>query len=150
MIKQSALQRLSSLETDGKVTCIFAPTASKSGRQRGLQHLWYRDVETSGLGGKHEASTLAIDRHAKFRWALPILIVGDGNFAEMYLDYFAKHSDNSVKMTWFVDQHVHTENLKVNQMSDFLTSFRDYYIDIGVNLTNPDDFGWNKLLQHSE
>jgi len=146
-VKQAVVQRINSLALDGRVTCILKPTAAKSGRQRGLQHMWYRDVEVSGLGGKHEESTLAIDLHAKYRWALPQLIVGDDNFAELYLEYFRVHGKNTQKMTWFVKNHVHTEDLSQNQMAHFLTCFRDYYAQIGVNLTDPDEFGWNKLLE---
>jgi len=137
--------------TDGTVEVVISGLATKSSRQRGLQHIWYTDVVKSGIGGEYESDEDLLDLACKYKWCLPILIKGDGNFAEVYLGYIKKYESNPKKMMWFVKEFVHTEKLSNNQMAEFLTAFKDYYaIDLGVNLTDPDEKGWANLLEQVE
>ena len=133
--------------TDGTIEVVISGLATKSSRQRGLQHIWYDDVVKSGLGGEHESSEDLLDLACKYKWCLPLKIQSDGNFAEVYLGYCKKYKSNPEKMLWFVSAFVHTEQLSNNEMASFLTSFRNYYDEIGVNLTDPDEKGWANLLE---
>ena len=135
---------------DGTIEVVVQGLATKSARQRGLQHIWYADVVKSGLGGEHESAEDLLDWACKYKWCLPLQIQGDGNFAEVYLGYSKKYKSNPEKMKWFVKAFVHTELLSNNEMASYLTSFRDYYDEMGVNLTDPDEKGWANLLEQAE
>ena len=145
-VKQNIIQHLNDLPLDGSVTVTISPTGSKSAKQRGLQHIWYNDVINSGLGGEYESDKESLDLYAKWRWCLDILC-RDENFADMFLDYHAKHKDSKSKMRWFITNHVHTEDLSNNEMAEFLTEFQRHYSELGVNLTDPAAQGLEKLLR---
>jgi hypothetical protein len=136
--------------TDGTIEVVVQALATKSARQRGLQHLWYADVVKSGLGGEHESAEDLLDWACKYKWCLPLQIQGDANFAEVYLGYSRKYKSDPDKMKWFVKAFVHTEQLSNNEMASYLTSFRDYYDEMGVNLSDPDEKGWANLLEQVE
>lgn len=149
-IRKNVVNEIMDLPVDGTVEVTIAGLRTKSARQRGLQHIWYTDVVKSGVGGEHESGEDLLDLACKYKWCLPLLIQGDGNFAEVYLGYCKKYKLDREKMLWFVKQFVHTEQLSNNEMASFLTSFKDYYaIELGVNLTNPDDRGWEGLLEQT-
>ena len=149
-VRKNVINDLMDRPIDGTVQVVISGVATKSARQRGLQHIWYGDVVKSGLGGEHESGEDLLDLACKYKWCLPLLIIGDGNFAEVYNGYSKKYKENSDKMLWFVKQFVHTEHLSNNQMASYLTSFRDYYDLMGVNLTDPDEKGWANLLEQVE
>jgi hypothetical protein len=149
-VRKNAINRIMDCEVDGTVEVIVQSLATKSSRQRGLQHIWYADVVKSGLGGEHESGKDLLDLACKYKWCLPLMIIGDGNFAEVYNGYAKKFKSNQAKMLWFVKQFVHTEYLSQNEMASFLTSFRDYYDEMGVNLTDPDEKGWANLLEQND
>lgn len=136
--------------TDGTIEVVVMAAASKSSKQRGLQHIWYNDVVKSGIGDEADSDKELLDLKCKWKWCLPLMIQSDGNFAEVYLGYSKKYRSNPEKMKWFVKQFVHTEYLTNNEMASFLTSFRDYYaVELGVNLTDPDEKGWANLLEQA-
>lgn len=126
---------------DGKTQVVISAAAGKSARQRGLQFLWYTNVSKSGMGGRHEESVEACHVASKFRWAIPILIRDDPNFAEIYTMWVEKHGDNPEMMFYFADVWVHTEVFNLSQMAEFLTNFQEYYLNHGFPLVNPDDLG---------
>lgn len=146
-IRKNIINDIMDRPCDGTVQVTIGAIATKSARQRGLQHIWYDDVVKSGLGGEHESGEDLLDLACKYKWCLPLQIIGDGNFAEVYNGYCKKYISNPEKMLWFVKSFVHTEQLSNNQMASFLTSFRDYYDEMGVNLTDPDEKGWANLLE---
>lgn len=150
-IRKNVINDIMDRPADGTIQVTISQVATKSARQRGLQHIWYSDVVKSGIGGEHESAEDLLDLACKYKWCLPILIQGDGNFAEVYLGYCKKYKENPKKMLWFVEEFVHTEKLSNNEMARYLTAFRDYYgIDLGVNLTDPDEKGWANLLEQIE
>ncbi len=149
-VRKNAINDIMDRPCDGTVEVIVQGLATKSSRQRGLQHIWYGDVVKSGLGGEHESAEDLLDWACKYKWCLPLQIQGDENFAEVYLGYSRKYKSNPEKMKWFVKAFVHTEQLSNNQMASYLTSFRDYYDEMGVNLTDPDEKGWANLLEQVE
>jgi hypothetical protein len=149
-IRKNVINDIMDRPVDGTIMVTISGVADKSARQRGLQHIWYADVVKSGLGGEHESSEDLLDWACKYKWCLPLLIIGDGNFAEVYNGYAKKYKADPEKMKWFVKQFVHTEQLSNNQMAQYLTKFRDHYDMMGVNLSDPDEKGWNNLLDQVE
>ncbi len=149
-VKKNVMNDIMDRPEDGTVQVTIAGIATKSSRQRGLQHIWYDDVVKLGLGGEHESSEELLDLACKYKWCLPLKIQSDGNFAEVYLGYCKKYKSNPEKMLWFVSAFVHTEQLSTNEMASFLTSFRNHYDEMGVNLTDPDEKGWANLLEQVE
>ena len=148
-VQQAALVDMLDRPMDGTVQVTISGVATKSARQRGLQHIWYNDVVKSGLGGEHESAEDLLDWACKYKWCLPLMIQGDENFAEVYLGYSKKYKMDPDKMKWFVKQFVHTEYLSNNEMATYLTKFRDHYDLMGVNLTDPDEKGWANLLEQA-
>jgi hypothetical protein len=149
-IRKNVINDLMDRPVDGTIMVTISGVADKSARQRGLQHIWYADVVKSGLGGEHESSADLLDLACKYKWCLPLMIIGDGNFAEVYNGYSKKYKSDPKKMLWFVKQFVHTEQLSNNEMASYLTSFRDHYDEMGVNLSDPDEKGWKNLLDQVE
>lgn len=135
---------------DGTIQVTISQISSKSARQRGLQHIWYNDIVRSGVGDHYDNDKEMLDLKCKYKYGLPMMIRDDSNFAELYLAYNKKYGTNSEKMMWFVKTHVHTEQFTQSQMAEFLTSIKDHYaIEVGVNLTDPDQKGWNNLLEYA-
>lgn len=149
-IQKNVINDIMDRPTDGTIQVVISALATKSSRQRGLQHIWYTDVVKSGLGGEHESEEDLLDLACKYKWCLPLQIQGDENFAEVYLGYCKKYKSNPEKMLWFVKSFVHTEQLSNNEMASFLTSFRNHYDEMGVNLTDPDEKGWANLLEQAD
>ncbi len=149
-IRKNVINDIMDRPVDGTIMVTISGVADKSARQRGLQWLWHRDIVKSGLGGEHESSEDLLDLACKYQWCLPLMIIGDGNFAEVYNGYAKKYKSDPKKMLWFVKQFVHTEYLSNNEMAQYLTKMRDHYDEMGVNLTNPDEKGWANLLEMAD
>ena len=146
-VRKNVMNRLVDLPSDGTIEVVIQKVGTKSARQRGLQHIWYDDVVKSGLGGEYESGKDILDLACKYRWALPILVRDDTFFAEMYLAYSNAWKQDPERMKWWVKQNVHTEALSQNQMAEYLTLFKDHYVEMGVNLTDPEQRGWDNLLE---
>ena len=143
-VRGNTLARISEIPCDGKTTVSIGSSGSKSARQRGLQWRWYTDVAKAGIGGKHEDDKNGVHLVSKYRWALPILIRDDANFADLYNSWATKYKGDEFRMLWFIQTQVSTEDFNVSQMAEYLTNFQHHYLSHGVNLTNPDEQG---LLQ---
>jgi len=136
---------------DGSVTVIFQPTRGKSAKQRGLQHLWYRDVVNSGVGGKYEEDEDILDVYCKYRWGIAIATQSDEYLAELFIYYSRKYGKDPDRMMWWTREHIHTEKFTVTEMATFLTQIQRWYgIRHGVNLTDPDAYGWKGLLEMTD
>lgn len=148
--RQAVRRQLEAEPVNGTRKVTFSGAKDKSSRQRGLQWIWYNDVVKSGLGGVDESDTKNLHRKAKALWCLPLQISGDDNFAEIYLDFHRRwhtQPEWEEKFDWFIDNVVSTEKLNQAQMAEYLTAFKDYYgHEVGVNLTDPDEYGWRNLL----
>jgi hypothetical protein len=149
-VRKNAINDIMDRPCDGTVQVTVSGIATKSAKQRGLQHIWYQDVVKSGLGGEHESAEDLLDWACKYKWCLPLRIIGSSTFADMYNVYGKSCKQDPVKMKEFVREFVHTEDLSNNEMATYLTKFRDYYDEMGVNLTDPDEFGWANLLEQVE
>jgi len=137
--RNEVLKRLLELPCDSKTNVTLSDAGSKSSRQRGLQFMWYGEVAKSGIGGKHEDTKEGVHLVCKFRWALPILRRDDPFFNDLYEGFLRNHPDNPEAVEWFIDTQVQTEKMTVSQNAEMLTEFQRYYIDKGVNLTDPED-----------
>lgn len=135
-VKENLMSRIFDLPTDGKVKVTIGDSGTKSARQRGLQYLWYKEVVNSGVGGRHESSVRSLELKVKWRWVVPILIRDNVYFAELFAAYKTKWGDNPERMEWFIEFHVHTEELSTSQMAEVLTDFQNYYSQY-VALTEP-------------
>jgi len=144
-VKLNACLHIKNIVADGKVMVTIHNAGNKSARQRGLQWRWYTDVVGSGIGGKHEASKESVHIASKYLWAIPIFIRDDPFFADLHAIYVQLYGKDPERMRWYADSQVHTEKFTSSQMAEFLTEFQRYYIDKGVELTNPDD---QKLLYY--
>jgi hypothetical protein len=143
-ILNNAIMRMKELECNGKFKLVISNAGDKSARQRGLDWMWSTDIAKSGMGGEFEDTKENVHRVCKYRWAIPILIRDDPFFAELYALYIQLYKNNPDKMLWFVDSRVHTEELNVSQMSEYLTEKQRYYLDNGFPLRDPQD---KKLLE---
>ena len=153
-VKKLFLRDLYIKPLDGSVTVTISATGSKSARQRGLQHIWYDDIVMSGLGGQHEANEEILDVYCKYRWGIRILTaepIGPNEndyLTDSYLAYSKANGKDPGKMMWWTAQNIHTEDMSNSQMARFLTAIKENYaIDMGVNLTDPDQRGWDNLLE---
>ncbi|MCP4186026.1 MAG: hypothetical protein GY763_00320 [Gammaproteobacteria bacterium] len=139
-IRRNCLAYINAIELTGKAQVTIAQTATKSARQRGLQHIWYSDIVNSGIGGERESTRESLDLACKWRWALPIWIRDDGNFASLFLLYSNKYKGDPAKMRYFVSHHVHTEQFTTSQMAEYMDEIHKHYsTELGVTLTDPGD-----------
>ncbi len=153
-MKKRFLLDLYTRPLDGSTTVTISATGSKSARQRGLQHIWYNDIVMSGLGSKYEADEDILDVYCKYRWGIRILTadsIGPNEndyLTDSYLTYSKANAKDPDKMMWWTQQNIHTEAMNTSQMAQFLTAIKENYaIDMGVNLTDPDQRGWDNLLE---
>jgi hypothetical protein len=148
-IRSNAIAEINSAVLDGKTKVSVSPAGSKSARQRGLQHIWYRDVARSGIGGIAEESEKNIDVKAKREFAMPIIYKDPEKYHyQLTLYYLVSHRlDQPEFESYFFVNHVHTEDFDTSEMAEFLTAFQVYYTGHGVNLTDPVD---KKLLEHKD
>jgi hypothetical protein len=149
--RKTAMGQLMDLPADGSMKVVFSGAKDKSTRQRGLQWLWYGDVVKSGIGGRDEETENRLHLTAKYRWCLPIQVRDDDYFAALWLSYYEANKHDPRKLEWFVDHHVSTEDLNQAQMAEYLTNFQNYYaLELGVNLTDPEEKGWRNLLTYEK
>ena len=116
-IRKNIINDIMDRPVDGTVQVTIGAIATKSARQRGLQHIWYKDVVKSGLGGEHESGEDLLDLACKYKWCLSLMIIDSGTFADMYNAYGKKFKQDPIKMKDFVREFVHTEKLSNNSMA---------------------------------
>jgi hypothetical protein len=136
--KNNAIRRIQQIPCDGNMEVVIRSAGSKSGRQRGLQWLWYEDVAKSGKGGEHEDSKEGVHLVSKYRFAVPIFIRDDPFFADLYAQWVDKYGKDRERMLWFVDTQVHTEKFNTAQTAEYLTLYQNHYTERGFNSTDPD------------
>lgn len=144
-VLNTAIIRLKELPCDGKLKLTISDAGSKSSRQRGLQYIWYKDIVSSGIGGRHEENTESLHTACKYWFARPIFIRDDPFFADLDGMYVQLYGGNSDRMAWWASEQIHTEKLTTSQMGEYLTEIQKYYSGKGVQLTDPDDL---KLLAY--
>lgn len=136
-------QEINEIELNGKTKVVISDAGSKTARQRGLQWVWYGDVADSGMGGEHEDTKEGVHRLSKWRWAVPILLRDDEEFAEIWPELHRMFRSDQEKMKYIVDHFVSTEGDGFD-MGEYLTRFERHYTSHGITLSDPVDW---KLLQ---
>ena len=132
---------IAELPEDGTNTVTIKKTdMSPTARQRKLQWLWNTEVALSGIGGDSTKENVHI--RAKWMFARPILLRDDEIFSIIY-DAFVKVTaeyDNATRADMtrkFSDEYIHKETMTRKQRAEYLTSFREYWDEKGVELTDP-------------
>lgn len=138
-VKKNLINRIMDIDCDGKTKVTLSNAGSKSQKQRGLQWKWYSELALSGIGRHDDKDKIHIQ--SKYKWAIPILLRDDEFFADLYAMYKEKYLTNPERMRFFVDSQVHTEKFNTSQMAEYLTGFQHYWLNQGVQLTNPDLYG---------
>ena len=119
---------------------------SSTAKQRGLKWQWNEDISRSGLGGNDTQSSVHIWNKKEF--AHPIFMRDNENYAILFKGFrdSVKDLDDYIdRMKWFVKHKIETEEFTKNQQAEYLTYVQKYWLDKGVNLTDPDDYGKNLL-----
>jgi hypothetical protein len=124
---------------DGSMTVIIKQTdMSSTARQRRLQWLWYTEVSQSGLG--QDDTKEAVHVRAKMMFAHPILMRDDDVYPLLY-STFKKAVENSTVYSAYIkefaSQYISTERLTRKQRAEYLSEFQRYWINKGVELTDP-------------
>ena len=118
---------------DGSLVMAIKPKGSKSDRQRRLQWMLYRAIAKSGMG--HSDTPEEIDLDAK--WLFRNIWLADDDFKLAIFQYVCSEYPER-KKEW-VKNELHTEQLNVSQMSEFLTSIYNYYGAHGIELPTPEE-----------
>ena len=121
-----------------KVT--ISKSGSKSDRQRGLDYQWDTDIFNSGLGWGDKT---IIDVHARNKWlfARPILLRDDDIFPLIYKQFMGNYGKDAEKCQIFARDYISTEKFSTNQASEYMNNKQTYWIEKGVNLTDPSLYG---------
>ena len=138
-VRKNLINRILDIDCNGKIKVTISNVGSKSQKQRGLQWKWYSELAESGIGSADTKERAHLE--SKYRLAIPILLRDDELFVGIYEHFTAHYLDNKEMMMQFVDDYVHTERFNTSQMAEYLTDFERYWLDKGVNLTNPDLYG---------
>lgn len=140
-IRDNAIAAVNDALLDGKTKVTLSSAGGKKPRQRGLQWVWYKDVEEVGT---ESAKTISVA--SKIAFGLPIAMRNQEKYKD-FLDLYwlaeEKHGANDDFMYYFFDKHFHTEDFDTNEMAQFLTAFEIHYTQLGVELSDPIDW---KLL----
>lgn len=138
-VRKKALEAVSQIRGDDDMDVIIKPhVKDKSVAQRGLQWQWYKDVCRSGLGDTDDEQLLHL--RSKYQFAVPIMLRIDETFAAIWPELFERFKSDKEKLMYVVDQFVSTER-KDFPISEYLENFQRWWLDKGVELTNPDDRG---------
>lgn len=119
---------------------------SSTAKQRGLKWRWNQDISRSGLGGNDTSKT--VHRWNKKEFGHPILMRDNKNYAILFKGFrenVQKLEDYIDRMKWFVEHYILTESFTRRQQAEYLTLVQQYWVDKGVNLADPDDYGKNLL-----
>lgn len=137
-----AIMRLREIPLDGKTKLVISNAGDRSVRQNALYWLWNTFVANSGMGSYDTKKT--VHRAAKKRWAIPILIRDNENFAALYAAWKGLYGSDVDRMNWFLDEEVSTTRLTTHQMAEYLTDYQRFYLGHEISLPLPED---RKLLE---
>jgi len=138
-----ALAKVRKCELGNKFKVVISNAGDKTTKQRGYQWRLYLDIVKSGVGGERNDTAEGVHVDCKWRFALPIFMRDDDFFQELYLAFKNKYEDDSERMRWFIANQVHTEQMNTSQMAEYLTMLINFYVPMGVQLTDPKDYGLN-------
>ena len=134
--------RLLDCVMDGKVKVTFSDAGTKSSKQRGLDWKWSTEIaahyKSTGTGGEHYDTKEGIHLLCKWRFGVRILQRDDTFFAALWDGWKKAHEGDKRAIMWFIDKHVKTEEFSHSQSGEYLTEKKHYYLNAGVNLTEPE------------
>jgi len=137
--KNYCLTWINEQKLDGKRTVILRNTdLSPTARQRRTWRMWCREIAMSGLG-QHD---IPEDVHIAMKWKIvrPMLLESSELFSELYnhfMQLVAFHQDKAEKCREFARDYISTEKLSKEQRIESLRLLFRYWVDKGVNLTDP-------------
>ena len=145
--KTYAYNLIKEMPLDG--TClVITKLVDKSStyKQQKLWFIWCGEVSNSGLGA--DDNKLAVHIRAKWMFVRLILLRDDELFKAIYDPFMEQINDSACKAEYcqgFSDSYIRTNKLTMKQRAESLTEFKKYWLDKGVNLTDPNDLGKNLL-----
>lgn len=139
-VKANCIHFIHQLQADGKLKVSISGIGTKSDRQRALDWRWDDEILKSGIG--HDDSTTEMV-HARNKWlfARPILLRDDELFRSIFQHFVKTYGNDSESCIRFAKDWISTEKMTVSQVSEYMTNKQRYWLQAGVELTNPDDYG---------
>ena len=139
--------RIDEMEPDGENTIEFKKTDySPTAKQRRLRWMWMTEISKSGLG-KNDTQEGA-DLTAKWMFARPILLRDNEPFGKIYNFFMGlvENSENRAdQIKEFTRDYISIERLmNKKQEAEYLKNIQDYWIQKGVDLTDPALIGLDK------
>jgi hypothetical protein len=145
--KRYAKNLIDEMPLDGSCLVITKKVdKSSTAKQRGLKWKWNEEISKAGLGGNDLPLTVHIWNKKEF--GHPILMRDDNNYAILFRsfrDQVQILEDYIERMKWFVENYIKTEKFSRAQQAEYLYYVQIYWVDKGVNLCDPDDYGKNLL-----
>jgi len=135
-----AISKLRRCELGNKYQMVISNADTKSTRQHKYQWRLYGDINKSGIGGKHEETIEGTHIVCKFRFALPIMLAKDINFAWLYEMVKKEVGNDTDKLMWFVDKQVSTMEFTVSEAAEYITNMINFYAPKGVMMTDPEEY----------
>jgi len=147
--KKYAQNLIAEMPADGSMTVITKNTTKDStAKQRRLAWLWYTEVAASGLG--RDDTKEGVHLTAKWMFARGILLRDSFTFGAVYAGFteMIKDVDRARDELWreFTQDYISTESMTRKQRAEYLTEFQRYWTGKGVELTRPEDQGFDEHL----
>ena len=131
---------INNLEIGNKYQVTISNADTKSTRQHKYQWRLYGDINKSGVGGRHEETIEGAHIVCKYRFALPIILAKDVNFAWLYEMVKKVVGNDTDKLMWFVDKQVSTMDFTVSEAAEYITNMINFYVPLGAVLTDPKEY----------
>ena len=138
-VKNYLISQINEIKLDGKTQVKIMNTGTKTQRQQGLDWQHNKDIMDSGVGyGDADLETV----HARNKWlfARPILIRDDEVFRNIYNYFMAAYGHDQEKCLDFAKNFIRTQNMSIDQVSEYMKDKQRYWVGKGVNLTDPEQF----------
>jgi hypothetical protein len=144
-VKANCIQYVHNLPADGKLKVTIAGIGSKTDRQRALDWLWDHEIFESGIGHA-DPDVETVHARSKWMFARPILMRDDELFRGIF-DYFLRNygmskEKGSAYRLEFANDYISTQKMSIGQVSEYMKAKQMYWLMEGVELTNPDVFGY--------
>lgn len=138
--RSEAIAQIKDCELGNKYQVTISNADTKSTRQHKYQWRLYGDINKSGVGGKHEETIEGAHIVCKYRFALPIILAKDVNFAWLYEMVKKEVGNDTDKLMWFVDKQVSTMDFTVPEAAEYITNMINFYVPLGAILTDPKEY----------
>ena len=139
-VRKNVINRIMDIDADAKIKVTISNIGSKSSRQQGLDWKWDGEIFRSGIGWHDEAVE---ETHARSKWmfARPILLRDSELFQSIHDHFMALYGKDANKCIEFASDYISTQTMSVSQAAEYMTNKQMYWINKGVNLTDPKLYG---------